>query len=114
MTVVDMLPAGAPDRESPFNVVLGIWASWMTLKDQQHSQGCDHEQDAKDFMSVGLAVDTMINSLPRVQWWAVRRVRGIATVWIFPDLSLLDAMADAETTLTPKMQNNLATRRYFN
>ena len=103
----------APERESPFSVVMKIWASWMTLTDRQHSAGYSNPQDVKEFMSCGEAVDTMINDLPRVQWWAIRKAYGIATVWRFPDHSFADALSSAEATLLPKLKKNLATRRYF-
>lgn len=103
----------APERDTPFNRVMKVWASWMSLKDQQEPQGWSHPQDAKEFMRTGEAADTMINDLPRAQWWAVRKARGIATVWRFPELSLPDAMEAAEMTLTVKMAINVDTRRYF-
>lgn len=114
MTLTDpVAPEAAPERDSPFNQALAVWASWISLADRQEAGGWSNSQDTKDFMKTGEAVETMINDLPRVQWWAVRKSRGIATVWRFPELSLADAMADAETTLTPKLRNNLATRRFF-
>lgn len=103
----------APDRDSPFIQALKVWASWISLADRQESGGWSHPQDAKDFMKTGEAVEAMINDLPRVQFWAIRKSRGIATVWRFPELSFADAMGDAEATLTPKLRNNLATRRFF-
>lgn len=104
----------APEQATPFNQAMQVWASWISLKDCQTSSGWGHPQDAKDFMRTGEAMEVMINDLPRVQWWAIRKSRGIATVWRFPDLSLPDALEQAEQILTPKMRNNLATRRFFN
>jgi hypothetical protein len=103
----------APERDTPFVRAMNVWASWITMKDRQEAGGWSHPQDAKDFMNTGEAVEVMINDLPRLLWWAVRRSRGIATVWIFPEHSLLDAVGEAELILTPKMRNHLATRRYF-
>jgi len=104
----------APQRQSPYNVVMAIWASWQTLKDYQHSDGDGHPQDAKDFMRTGEAVEVMVNDLPREQKWAVYKARGICTAWIFPNLNFADAVAAAEDAILPKMKINLATRRYFN
>jgi hypothetical protein len=104
----------APERDTPFNVVMKIWARWMTLADRQEPGGWGHPQDIKEFMRTGEAVDAMIDDLPRVQWWAVRKAHGIATVWRFPDLSFADAMAEAEEKLTAKMLLCVDTRRYFN
>ncbi|MFC6520117.1 hypothetical protein ACFQAT_10385 [Undibacterium arcticum] len=98
---------------SPFDEVMNIWVRWVNLKDFQHSDGDGNLQDTKDFMRAGEAVEAMINDLPRHQWWAIRKSKGISTVWIFPHLSLLDTLEQAEKILTPKMQNHIATRRYF-
>ncbi|HXA47265.1 MAG TPA: hypothetical protein VNW52_06525, partial [Burkholderiaceae bacterium] len=83
------------------------------LSDQQYSDGDANLQDTKDFMKTGEALETMINDLPRHLWWAIMKSRGICTVWLFPNLNILDALADAEEKLTPKMKQHLATRRYF-
>ncbi|WP_025917684.1 hypothetical protein [Herminiimonas sp. CN] len=101
-------------EETPFNVVMNIWVRWVNLKDSQNTDGDSNLQDTKDFMNAGEAVEAMINNLPRIQWWAIRKCRGISTVWIFPDHSLMDAMSQAEEILTPKMKGHIATRRYFN
>lgn len=99
----------------PYARVMKIWASWMTLKDRSTSGGYSHPQDAKEFMRTGEAVDTMVNDLPRIQWWAVRKAAGVSpAVWRFPDTSYEAALEDAEATLTVKMRNNIDTRRYFN
>lgn len=100
-------------QQTPYDTCMGIWAEWMRLSDQQHSTGFGNPQDVKEFMAAGLATDAMINDLPRHLWWAVRKARGICTVWNFPNLSLADALAQAEEKLTPKMRANVATRRYF-
>lgn len=104
----------APTPDSPYNAVMKVWARWMTLVDRQEPGGWSHPQDAKEFMRTGEAVDAMINDLSRVQWWAVRKAHGIATVWRFPELSFADALAEAESKLTEKMLKCVDTRRYFN
>ncbi|MGK5049513.1 hypothetical protein ACQ4WP_26995 [Janthinobacterium sp. GB4P2] len=104
----------APERKTPYTMVIDIWARWIALRDEPHSGGDIHPQDSKDFMKAGEAAELMINDLPRVNWWAMRKSQGIATVWIFPNHSLLDAVAEAEEILTPKMRNHIATRRFFN
>lgn len=104
----------APERDTPFTRCMKIWASWITLKDQRNVGGWSHPQDAKEFMRTGEAVETMINDLPRVQWWAVRKAHGVApAVWRFPETSMADALEQAENTLVPKMRNNIDCRRYF-
>lgn len=99
--------------ESGFNKVMKTWARWMTLADHQHSNGWANPQDVKEFMACGTAVESMIDDLPRIQWWAVRKAFGIATVWRFPDYSFEQALEEAERTLSKAMQRNIATRRYF-
>ncbi|MFC6413079.1 hypothetical protein [Massilia varians] len=99
--------------ESGFNKVMKTWARWMTLADHQHSNGWANPQDVKEFMACGTAVENMIDDLPRIQWWAVRKAFGIATVWRFPDYSYEQALEEAERTLSRTMQRNVATRRYF-
>ena len=103
-----------PAETTPFGRVMSVWARWIALRDYQETSGDANLQDTRDFMRTGEAVETMVNNLPRHQWWAIRKSRGISTVWIFPNLSLEQALADAEKILTPKMKEHLATRRYFN
>lgn len=99
--------------QSPYSMLLAIWAQWMRLADHQHSMGDANLQDTKDFMRTAEAVNTMIDDLPRYQWWAIRKSRGICTVWRFPDVRVEDALQKAEDILTPKLRNHIATRRYF-
>lgn len=105
--------SAAAVRDNPFSRVMKTWARWMTLADQQHSNGWANPQDVKEFMACGSAVEIMIDNLPRIQWWAVRKAFGIATVWRFPEHSYEQALVEAERTLSRAMQRNIATRRYF-
>lgn len=100
-------------QDSPFNKVMKTWARWMTLADHQQSNGWAHPQDVKEFMACGSAVETMIDNLPRIQWWAVRKAFGIATVWRFPEHSYEQVLEEAQRTLSQAMQRSIATRRYF-
>lgn len=104
----------APQADSPFNTVMKTWARWMTLTDQQHSQGLSHPQDVKEFMTCGEAVDVMVNDLTIHQRWAIRKAFGLATAWIYPERSFVDTLVAAEAILAVKMLKNVATRRYFN
>lgn len=106
-------PAIAPDADSPYNRVMKTWARWMQLDDKQHPSGDAHPQDVKEFMSCAEAVDVLIDGLPRHQWWAIRKAHGITTAWRFSEISFADALAAAEQNLLPKMQKNIAVRRYF-
>ncbi len=86
----------------------------MRLSDHVASQVEANQQDTKDFMRAGEAVNTMIDALPRVQWWAIRKARGMCTAWIFRDDAFAGALQDAKDTLEPKLKTHVATRRYFN
>lgn len=107
-------PVEAPDADSPFIRVMKTWARWTTLSDEQHSEGLSNPQDVKEFMACGEAVDVMVTELPKHERWAVRKAFGVASVWLFPQVSLPDALVAAELIMMPKMQNKVATRRYFN
>ena len=107
----------SPESDSPYNRVMKTWARWMTLVDQQHSEGNANPQDVKEFMACGEAVDVMVNDLPIAHRWAIRKAYGITPditrVWRFPSISVEGAILDAEQMLTPKMKKNVATKRYF-
>jgi len=100
-------------EQTPFNRLMDIWVRYVSLSDRADPDGDSNLQDTKDFMRAGEAVEAMINDLPRYQWWAIRKSRGISTVWLFPNLSILDALDAAEKILTPKMSQHIATRRFF-
>lgn len=106
-------PTEAPDADSPYHHVMKTWARWMQLDDKQHPSGNANPQDVKEFMACGEAVDVMIDALPRIQWWAIRKAHGITTAWRYPAESFADALVAAELNLVPKMQKNVAVRRYF-
>jgi hypothetical protein len=103
----------APQADSPFVVVMKLWARWMTLTDRREAGGWAHPQDVKEFMRAGEAVDAMVNDLPSAQRWAIYRAYGIATVWRFPNLPLAEVVIEAEQILTPKMLRNVDVKRYF-
>jgi hypothetical protein len=104
----------APERDTPFNVVMETWVRWMRLPDFPTSRGDGNLQDTKEFMVTGEAVDVMVGDLPRVQWWAIHKARGLSTaVWRFPETSIADALEDAEQKLMPKMRQHIALKRYF-
>ncbi|WEF34874.1 hypothetical protein [Pseudoduganella chitinolytica] len=104
----------APVADTPYKRVMDTWARWMTLTNRQISDGMANPQDVKEFMACGEAVDSMVNDLPRHQWWAVYKAFGMTTAWNFPQLSWEEELVAAEQKLSVKMQKNVATRRYFN
>lgn len=111
ITVVEL---EAFQRRDPIDVCLDIWARWCALSDFQVTSGNANEQDTKEFMRAGEAVEVMINALPRYQWWAIRKAKGICTAWIFKDSIYPEALQDAKLVLEPLMKKHIATRRYFN
>jgi hypothetical protein len=98
---------------TPYGKLLTIWTRFYSLSDIQHTNGDSNPQDTKDFMRTGEAVDAMINNLPRHQWWAIRKSRGICTAWNFPSIRLETALEQAEEAMTPKMKIHVACARYF-
>lgn len=105
---------GAPAPDAPYVRVMKTWARWMTLADRQEVGGWAHPQDVKEFMRCGEAVDSMVNDLPRTQWWAVRKAYGFAPRAPYDPETMETALLQAATVLERKMQNNIATRIYFN
>lgn len=100
-------------ERDPIDRLLDIWASYMTLRDTGVSSGHENPQDVKDFMTLGEAVEVMVNDLRRHQWWAVRKSRGICTQWIFKDVIYESALLQAKEILEKKMRGNIACARYF-
>lgn len=103
----------APQADSPFVIVMKIWARWMTLRDRREPGGWAHPQDVKEFMRTGEAIDAMVNDLSSEHRWAVYRAYGIATIWRYPQLSLADVIVEVELKMMPKMLKNVDVKRYF-
>ncbi|WP_395406282.1 hypothetical protein ACHMW6_06315 [Pseudoduganella sp. UC29_106] len=102
------------ERGTPYQQVMKVWRQWQGLSDRQESGGWSHPQDSKELMATGEAVEAMVNDLPRVQWWAVRKAHGISpAAWRFPNADYAGELLLAEDTLTAKMQRNVNTKRYF-
>lgn len=102
------------DALAPIDKLLTIWAEYLSLRDEHVSSGLANPQDVKDFMRIGEAVETMVNDLRRHQWWAVRKSRGICSVWVFKDEHYEAHLAQAREILEKKMRAHIATARYFN
>lgn len=102
------------DSLQPLDKLLTIWADYISLSDSNEPGGFANPQDVKDFMRIGEAVEAMINDLRRHQWWAVRKSRGICSVWMFRDAIYDDALSQAHEILEKKMRVHIATARFFN
>lgn len=107
------MESDAVHEVAPLDVCLNIWARWNSLADYQITSGEGNQQDTKEFMQAGEAIEVMINSLSRMQWWAIRKSKGICTAWIFKDVHFATALAEAEAVLEPKLRKHVATRRHF-
>lgn len=98
----------------PLDKLLTIWTEFISLRDSNEPGGFANPQDVKDFMRIGEAVEAMINDLRRHQWWAIRKSRGICSVWMFKDAIYDDALSQAREILEKKLRTHIATARYFN
>jgi hypothetical protein len=72
-----------------------------------------NEADLAREIEIGTATGAMIDSLPRIQWWAIRRLRGLTNVWDFPNADLLAVGPQAQAALTEKLRRNVVTRVFF-
>ncbi len=113
MREITVLELEAFQRKDPVDMCLDLWARWNALADHQVSAGHGNPQDTKEFMQAGEAIEAMINGLARREWWAIRKARGICTVWIFKDEYYQDALAEALDILEPKLRMHIATRKFF-
>lgn len=71
------------------------------------------EADLAREIEIGTATGAMIDSLPRIQWWAIRRLCGLTSVWNFPNADLLVVGPQAQAALTEKLRGNVVTRVFF-
>jgi len=113
MRAIRKLDEAFQEKREPVDEILDIWAYWMALTDSNSSEALADPTDAKEFMSIGEAVDCMVNDLKRHQWWAIRKSRGFCSVWIFKDEHYEQHLLQAREILEKKMRAHIATARYF-
>lgn len=101
------------EKRNPVDEILDVWSYWMRLKDAAFSESLADPCDVKDAMTIAEAVETMVNDLKRHQWWAIRKSRGICSVWIFKDEHYENHLTQAREILEKKMRTHIATRRFF-
>ncbi|MRW85397.1 hypothetical protein GJ698_15025 [Pseudoduganella sp. FT26W] len=112
----------------PVDLCLEIWKNWMAgdadrdlgaktmrgLVGEGDGHGYDlyEAQQASD-IKVAQATDAMINSLSRLHVWAIYRACSLATVWTFPNASLVEVAAEARVELRGKLRRNICTAVLF-
>lgn len=130
--------SGAPDAparlaherlaDDPVNLCLELWKRWMAgdadrdlgtrtmrgLRGDGDGHGVDlyEAQQASD-IKMAEATDAMIGSLERIHVWAIYRACSLATVWAFPNASLVDVAAEARAQLREKLRKNICTGILF-
>jgi hypothetical protein len=112
----------------PVDYCLECWKIWMCgdpdrdlgaktargLVGNSDGHGVDiHEAQQVHDMKIAEATDAMINSLPRIQIWALCRLCSVSTVWLFVNADLLTVGAEARTALAEKLKRNVCTGSLF-
>lgn len=115
-------------KPDPVDLCLEIWKSWMTgdsdrdlgaktmrgLTGDGDGHGLDlHEAQQASDIKIAQATDAMISSLSRMHVWALYRAWGLATVWNFPNASLIDVASQARAELAAKLKKNICTALLF-
>ncbi|NHZ34473.1 hypothetical protein [Massilia rubra] len=114
--------------DDPVNLCLELWKRWMAgdadrdlgtrtmrgLRGDGDGHGVDlyEAQQASD-IKIAEATDAMIGSLERIHVWAIYRACSLATVWAFPNASLVDVAAEARAQLRVKLRKNICTGILF-
>ncbi len=114
MREITVMELDVAQRREPIDICISIWVRWMHLQDHRESLVEGNLQDTKEFMRMGEAMDVMIDSLPRHEWWAIRKSQGMCTQWLFKDVSYHGALTSAKVLLEPKLRKNVYTRKQFN
>lgn len=125
---VEVVTAGPWAGEEPVDHCLDLWKRWMAgdsdrdlgaktmrgLSGEGDGRGMDlHEAQQASDMKMAQATDAMISSLPRIYVWAIYRACSLATVWNYPNASLVDVAAEARAELTAKLRKNICTAVLF-
>lgn len=72
-----------------------------------------YEAQQQHESSIAAATDAMIDSLPRIQAWAIYRSCSMSTAWRFPNADLVTVAAEARAELTAKLKKNICTGTLF-
>ena len=115
-------------EHDPLDLCLDVWKRWMAGDDDRdlgiktmrglrgdgdgHGADLYEAQQASD-IKMAQATDAMINSLSRIHVWAIYRACSLATVWAFPNASLVEVAAEARAQLRAKLRKNICTASLF-
>ena len=112
----------------PVDYCLECWKIWMCgdpdkdlgtktaggLVGNSDGHGVDiHEAQQVHDTKVAEATDAMINSLPRIQAWAICRMCSVSTVWLFPNANWEVVGMEARAALAEKLKRNVCTGSLF-
>jgi hypothetical protein len=115
-------------KPDPVDLCMEIWKNWMAgdsdrdlgvktmrgLSAEGDGHGVDlHEAQQASDMRVAQATNAAIDSMQRLHVWAIYRMCGLATVWRFPNASLLEVAAEAREELAAKLKKNICTALLF-
>jgi hypothetical protein len=87
----------------------------MSARDDD-AQGYERDVYAEQLQAdykIGEAVNTEINNLKAVYAWAIKKKCSITTLWNFPSINFINALADAELELEMKLRKNIVTATKF-
>jgi hypothetical protein len=129
--VVNAAPALRIDpwtKPDPVDLCLELWKNWMAgdsdrdlgaktmrgLSGEGDGHGVDlHEAQQANDIRIAQATNAAIDSMQRLHVWAIYRACSLATVWNFPNASLMDVAAEARAELAVKLRKNICTALLF-
>lgn len=113
------------NRPDPYTLLLACWVDYMRTDDGDlGARGMKltgdgwtakdvHESQYLADLQVGESVNVMIESLPMMYRWAIKKSQGIATVWRFANVDFGATLLAARDELEQKLREHVATRLYF-
>ena len=107
-------------------ICLDLWVRFMqksdtdlgvqgqkSLRGEGDGYGNEDTGQARRDNEIGEATDAMIHSLRVHHQWAIRKIKGLASTWRFPQLDYMTTAIDAKEELEKKLRINVATRTLF-
>lgn len=115
-------------KPDPVDLCLELWKNWMAgdsdrdlgaktmrgLSGEGDGHGVDlHEAQQANDIRIAQATNAAIDSMQRMHVWAIYRACSLASVWRFPNASLMDVAAEARAELAGKLRKNICTALLF-
>jgi len=115
-------------KPDPVDLCLELWKNWMAgdsdrdlgaktmrgLSGEGDGHGVDlHEAQQANDIRIAQATNAAIDSMQRLHVWAIYRACSLASVWRFPNASLMDVAAEARAELAVKLRKNICTAVLF-